>query len=88
MSVISLSQEVTNAALCAVNGVPDGFINGFLREDAEAALEAAFPIMLRDFLYSDGARDVTGKWGFTTTAGDAFREELLAVVAASRERAS
>lgn len=49
-------------------------------EQVRDALDAAFPLLLRDFLDSDDARDVTGSWGFTTTTGDEFRAQLLALL--------
>ncbi len=33
---------------------------------------------LRDFLYGDAGRDVTGAYGFTPELGDEFRSDLLA----------
>jgi hypothetical protein len=48
-------------------------------ETVECALRDAFPVMLREFLYSEAARDVTGHWGFTNLTGDDFREDLLKV---------
>jgi hypothetical protein len=48
-------------------------------EAIQAALTAAFPVMLRTFLESEEARDVTGKWGFTTKTGDEFRADLYAL---------
>ena len=48
--------------------------------EVEAGLRAAFPLLLREFLDSDAARDVTGKWGHTTKTGDEFRADLYAVL--------
>lgn len=50
---------------------------------AEAAkVDDPFPGLLRRFLWSDAARDVTGAWNFDTRSGDQFREQLMGAVAA------
>jgi hypothetical protein len=81
----------TSPRQCAAAGFPkdaiDAAIYGAARGDDghtdcyyAALLRAAFPHLLRNFLWSDETRDVTGKWGFTGTQGDEFRKELMSLV--------
>jgi hypothetical protein len=67
-----------NVRLQALQDVRSELLDLHLREQQEAAL-GIDPAALRAFLDSEAARELTGTWGFDTTTGGEFREQLIAL---------